>query len=411
MLSLRTMKWVDSYVGQPLCLLFGVLARLKRRGPLSYPAEVRKVLVIKFWGMGSIVLAAPALEKLKKKYPGCRIFFLTFDGNRDICRMIPSIDEILTIRIDSNMATFIRDTLSILHRVRREKFDFVADLEFFTRFSALITFLTRARVKAGFHAWETYRGNLHDIRIPFNYYWHVSDNFVNLAIAGDPSEGERVLPRLVVPHDSEVWVSQFLTTKGVSPRELLVVLNPNAGELALERRWPRETFARLIRILEDRYAARLFLIGSKSEREYNADILREAGTVKADNLAGGLSIVRLAALFLRANLVITNDSGPLHIACAVGTPTISFFGPETPVLYGPQGDGHHVFFRNISCSPCINVHNTKTVRCRRGHPECLARITVEDVLDAVEACLKQSSAVGVSGRRQPGDSLEEGQRS
>jgi lipopolysaccharide heptosyltransferase II len=382
MLSLSAMKFIDSFVGKPLCFLLTPVARW-RRLPAQYPANAQKVLIVKFWGIGSIVLVSAALEKLKEKYPSCRILFLTFESNRDVCEMIPSIDETLTIRTGSNLFGFIMDTLSVLRRLRRAKFDLALDFEFFTRYSALITFLSGAKVKAGFHAWEAYRGDLHDIRVPFNYYWHVTDNFVNLATGDGNSTGSHALPRLQVPEDSRAWAREFLEQNGVASDDTMIVVNPNAGELALERRWPKKHFVELIRSLDNKFGAKIFLIGSAGEREYTEKILREAGSASAANLAGKLSIRQLAALLSSASLVITNDSGPLHIACAVGTPTIAFFGPETPVLYGPLGKEHSVFFKGLSCSPCINVHDAKTLRCRHGYSDCLARITVDEVLEVI----------------------------
>ncbi|NIY15522.1 MAG: hypothetical protein GWM98_11790, partial [Nitrospinaceae bacterium] len=90
------------------------------------------------------------------------------------------------------------------------------------------------KVKAGFHAWEAYRGNLHDIRVPFNYYWHVIDNFINLAVGGGASPNERALPRLRVPDDAKAWAEVFLKEKGIGPDRAMIVVNPNAGELAIE---------------------------------------------------------------------------------------------------------------------------------------------------------------------------------
>jgi len=105
------------------------------------------------------------------------------------------------------------------------------------------------------------------------------------------------------------------------------------------------------------------------------------------NFAGKLNIRQIAYLFENAKLMIGNDSGPLHLASAMETRTISFFGPETPVLYGPRGEGHIVFFKNINCSPCINVHQGKTVKCYRDKPKCMESITVQEVIDAVNRVL------------------------
>jgi lipopolysaccharide heptosyltransferase II len=394
MLSLSMMKLIDSIIGQILCFLLSPLAKLKRNRPASYPVVADKTLIIKFWGLGSIILIAPTAAKLKSKYPACRIYFLTFENNRDVCDMIPDIDETITIRMNS-IFNFARDTISVLWRIRREKFDFVVDLEFFTRFSALISFFSNAKVKAGFHAWETYRGNLHDIRSPFNYYWHVTDSFISLATGQTNSAGTECV-KMFVPEHMKRWAGRFLQERPTASEMKIVVVNPNAGELALERRWPAEKFIQLLQILERKDSISVFLIGAASERDYNASILNEAGTERVENLAGCLTIPELAAFFSRADLLISNDSGPLHIACGVGTPTISFFGPETPVLYGPLGNMHRFFFKNISCSPCINIHKAKTVRCRHGNSDCLARISVEEVVSAVEEMLQITNQRSVS---------------
>ncbi|MBI5115704.1 glycosyltransferase family 9 protein [Candidatus Poribacteria bacterium] len=398
MLSLSAMKFIDSFAGKTLCFLLTQLRKLRRRPPLSYPASAHKALIVKFWGIGSIVLTTPALERLKAKHPGCRITFLTFESNRQVCEMIPTIDEILTIRTNADILSFARDTLHALFAVRREKFDFAADFEFFTCFSALMTFLSGAKVKAGFHAWEAYRGDLHDIRVPFNYYWHVTDNFVNLATGESNAAAPRALPRLLVPEQARSWAGQLMRENRIAQGDIFIVVNPNAGELALERRWPKEKFARLIRILEEQHDAKIILIGGAGEEDYTAGILREAGTRNAKSYAGKLTVQQLAGALSFATVIITNDSGPLHLACGVGRPVVAFFGPETPVLYGPVGSGHRIFFKNLSCSPCINVHNAKTARCRHGHSDCLTRITVEEVLEAIQPFLKHSPA-GIDQQR------------
>lgn len=93
------------------------------------------------------------------------------------------------------------------------------------------------------------------------------------------------------------------------------------------------------------------------------------------------------ALFSRCNLLITNDSGPLHLATVVNTPTISFFGPETPFLYGPVGENHKVFFKEISCSPCIRIRDMKTVNCDKD-ADCLKGIIPTEVIEYIHQIFK-----------------------
>jgi ADP-heptose:LPS heptosyltransferase len=101
--------------------------------------------------------------------------------------------------------------------------------------------------------------------------------------------------------------------------------------------------------------------------------------------AGELSAGMLAALLARAELVVSNDSGPMHLAAALGAPTVGLFGPETPVMYAPLGVQAVTLYRPPPCSPCINVHDNKVASCIWGEPQCLVNVPVQEVLDAARA--------------------------
>src|SRR5690606_19124292 len=141
-----------------------------------------------------------------------------------------------------------------------------------------------------------------------------------------------------------------------------VALNPNAGTLSLERRWPRDRFAELARrlVLED--GARVVLIGARGERGHVAEVVALAGELPEGRLAdlsGRLSIGALHAVLESADAFVSNDSGPMHLGAAVGAPTLGLFGPETPVMYRPLGPRASVLYEPPACSPCINVHDNK----------------------------------------------------
>jgi ADP-heptose:LPS heptosyltransferase len=168
-----------------------------------------------------------------------------------------------------------------------------------------------------------------------------------------------------------------------------VVLNANAGQLSLERRWPRESFAALARALVEEDLSPVVLIGSPSEREYVAPIAawtQDLGSMRID-LTGELSLDELAALLEGAQAVVSNDSGPMHIAASLRAPVVGLFGPETPVLYAPLGVRARFLWRPPVCSPCINVHENKVANCVRGRPECLTNLSVEEVLEETRLAL------------------------
>ena len=169
------------------------------------------------------------------------------------------------------------------------------------------------------------------------------------------------------------------------------MLNPNAGTLSLERRWPLPSFGELAGrlVAEERMA--VVLVGSTSEREYTSQVkalAAESAQASIFNLAGELDVRQLGALMEGAALVVTNDSGPMHLSAALGAPTVGLFGPETPIMYRPLGARATAIWRPPPCSPCINVHDNKVASCIWGRPECLVNIQVDEVLTRGRALMR-----------------------
>src|SRR5262245_30354399 len=146
------MRRIDQYVGPPVCLLLGAAKFLadRVRPRAGGTGEIRKVLVIKFWGLGSIVLSTPALRALKQTYPEATITFLTFEQNAGACRMIRAIDRVWPYRARGPVS-FLASLAVLVSRFRRERFDAVVDLEAFSNFTAVLTALSGAPVTVGFH--------------------------------------------------------------------------------------------------------------------------------------------------------------------------------------------------------------------------------------------------------------------
>jgi lipopolysaccharide heptosyltransferase II len=392
---------IDQRLGPLVSFLLRPLTFIRRR----QPARVRRVLVIKFWGLGSIQLATPALRALRRRHPEASIHLLTLSANREFAEGLGAFDEVRCLKLaaPSKVALGLR-LLAMLRDLRRARYDRVYDFEFFTWFSALASFLCGAPRTFGFAAPGARRGGLHTDTVPFNRYWHVSRNF--RALAGGESGAEvqteeltvfRVLPR----HERELdaALNDGPHRNDRTPRQL-IVLNPNTGDLAPERRWPVERFALLAARLVREDGARVLVTGSRAERDTTAALLRAAGPLplgRLQDLGGALSIGALHALFQRAGLVISNDSGPMHLAAAQGTPTIGLFGPETPVMYAPLGLHTRVHYAPPLCSPCINVHDAKVLSCIHGQPECLMRIEVEQVLSSARALLGERAPITREG--------------
>jgi ADP-heptose:LPS heptosyltransferase len=376
------LKKLDKYAGLPLCaLLTAVNLCLPSPGAFE-KTKVRKTLFMKFWGLGSILLLAPAVREFRRTYPQSRVVFLTLSRNREISEALGLFDEVLTVDVDRGWGYFFATMATALRAIWRHAFDLVVDFEFFTRFSTILTFFTFARHKVGYHSWETWRGNIHTIKVPFNRYWHIMDNFYNLCSnIGVQRLSELQLVRPVVRSEDREAVDELLRGHKVVNR--IMTVHVNASDLIIERRWPYENFIELINRVVSRHDIAVIFIGSQSEAGMVEEIMGRIKRPSVLNFAAKLSIRQLAYLFERSELIVSNDSGPLHLAVAMGVPTVSFFGPETPVIYGPRGKEHKVFFKNLDCSPCVNVHDRKSVHCYWAKPRCMEAITVDEVYDAI----------------------------
>jgi len=385
-MKISTMKWVDRWVGIPACW---ILRQINRLIPEKEPEKIARVLVIKFWGMGSMVLALPVFKALRENYPDAIIGFATIERNQQFTEMLKVSDQQIYLYLSSNPLKVFINIISFFIKLRRFAPQVVIDLEYLTRFSALATWFSGAKKRVGFHSWDVWRGELHNVRVPFNPYWHASDNFLNLVrkLTGKniPFEFNFTLP---ANQSAKETLLKKLADAGAGKDEPLVLINPNASTIALERRWPPEHFQRLIEMMMAENLGTLILIGAPDEREF-VEKLREGLNARdrVINLAGKLDLAELIELIRTSKILITNDSGPLHIAELVRTRTVSFFGPETPMLYGPLGEGHKVLYHKIDCSPCITVYNAKTVRCIRKIPECVAGISPEEAFSAVREVL------------------------
>ena len=396
-IAMHRLQAADRALGRLACVLLQPIRWLRvlrrRRGPQE------RVLLIKFWGIGSLQLLTPAVRTLRRRHPEAKVHLLTLSQNGPFARGLGVFDEVVAFDVSSpSWLTVLRRILALIADLRRRGYDAVYDFEFFTRFSAVISLLSGARVARGFAAHSVWRGGFHTETVPFNRYWHVSRNFRCLAGGESGLDVEaRDLARYRIQPADQLEADAALFEAGIAPEGPLVVLNPNAGTLSLERRWPQERFAELARRLVLERGARVVLIGSQGERPWTAETAALVGPLpegRFGNLAGRLSIGGLHALLASADAFVSNDSGPMHLGAALGTPTLGLFGPETPVMYRPLGERASFLYDPPACSPCINVHNNKFAVCWRGRPECLMNLSTANVYAQTVAELERGPEEG-----------------
>lgn len=394
-----TLRSLDRLAGAPLCWIFTQGLRLVRlvRPPASLPSP-QKVLIIKLSEMGSTVLALPALAELRSRRPEIELFFLVFRNNADIFSALDLAPPSNIITVDTgSLPRLMRSGLAALMRLRNEGIDTTIDMDFFSRFSALASFLISRGNRVGHHRYADeglYRGNLLTHRAIYSPHVHTAATYMALIRTlfekpdDEPHYRGRIelenlaAPRYApLPEEIKSVREKLVVTLPSMDRQPLILINPNSSDIFPLRKWPLDLFARLCeQLLVTVPTCRLVITGVAAERRDAEHILRHVQSARCVDFTGKTTFRELLALYSIASLMITNDSGPAHFASLLHLPTVVLFGPETPRLYGPLGDRHRDLYSGFACSPCVSVHNAKKSPCEDNR--CLQSITVEQVLKA-----------------------------
>jgi ADP-heptose:LPS heptosyltransferase len=291
------------------------------------------------------------------------------------------------------------------------RLDAAIDMEFFTRGSAVLTFLTGARWRVGFHPFFNagpYRGDLMTHRLLYNPHLHTSDTFRSMveALKHDPAElptfaahapEVEVAPPPFRPSAGEVDAVGKMLDAPLNRTGSLVLLNPNASDLLPLRRWPAERYVELAQRLLDRFShIRIIFTGGPKEAAAAGELAARVNSERCVSLAGRTSLRELLVLFGLADVLVTNDSGPAHFATLTPIRVVTLFGPETPALYGARSGRNVPLWAGLVCSPCVNAFNNRQSSCRNN--VCMRSISVEQVFAEVIAALSERPEVRASAR-------------
>ena len=407
-MKVDTMRHVDYYIGVPLCFLgsiFQRLARLLIKNDINPP---KKVLFIELSEMGSAILVDPAMKKLKKE-TGAELYFAIFQKNKpslDLLGTVPR-ENIYTIREDS-LPAFVLDTLKFFYWTRKRKIDAVIDLELFSRFTALLSGFSGAPYKIGFHAYFNeglYRGDFLSHKVAYNPHIHIAKNFIALANALLSSKEEIPYSKTMIA-DEEIHITKvkFSAAEQKTIRDIvrncfdrfdpeehkIILINPNASELLIQRRWPQVNYVQLIKMILEKCARAIVLItGDPREREEAQHLQEQVQNNRCINFAGKVTFAQLPLLYSISEFMVTNDSGPPHFAAITDMPSFVIFGPETPALYGSLGKTTPIYAA-LACSPCVSAANHRKTACKDN--VCLQVIKPFQVFAAIQPDLENINA-------------------
>jgi lipopolysaccharide heptosyltransferase II len=350
------LKIMDKYLGR----LASVMFRPQQSRQIMEPSAV---LFIRPGGIGDAVLLLPAIHALTQAYPACRVDILAERRNAAVFLFASGIRTV-----------YRYDSLAEFSSVLRNRYDVVIDTEQWYRLSAVVARLVRAPVKIGYGTNERKRLFTHPVTYSPDDY--EADSFLKLLHPLGISAPLAVLPPFIqIPEPAVRMAASLLEDVG---GKLVVALFP--GSSVREKCWGTDRFASLAARLIEK-GAEVVVVGGREEVSAGEEMAREGS---GRNLAGKTSLVETAAIIARADVLVSGDSGLLHIAAGLHVPTVSLFGPSSVDKWAPRGNGHRVVGKRLTCSPCSRYGTIPPCPHDVG---CMADITVDEVVEVVELVL------------------------
>lgn len=336
--------------------------------------KANKILIVRTDRIGDVLLSTPVIRAVRDVYPGSFIAMMVRPYAKDIVDGNPLLSEVIIYDKYGRHKSFL-SSLKFAANLRKKKFDLAIILHPTNRVH-LISWLAGIPTRIGFNrklgfllsravADRKYLGLMHE----------VDYGLALLREIGIDSKERR--PFMAVKEDDLGWVKNLFREKKIDENRPVFCLHPGAS--CISKKWPARNFAELCDCLKEEFKAQVVIFAGKEDKQVAHDVY-DLSRHKPVCILRGISLGKIAALLAESDLLISNDSGPVHISVAVGTPVVAIFGRNQPGLsprrWGPLGRRDIVLHKNVGCKVCL-AHN-----CQRDF-ECLKAIKTEDVLDAV----------------------------
>ena len=331
---------------------------------------------MKLSAIGDVIHTLPALAALRKLYPDANITWVVEEASSDLITDHPHLNRLIISRrkrwIDDlrhgRIGKPISEIKSFVKELKAESYDLVIDFHGLFK-SAAVVFFSSAKRKLGYDSMQEMSGLFLNEKIPEDMNKHAVDRYLDFPkyLGAEVKDAEFFIP---VREENMGRVRGFLRANNIDEGERFVAVSPIA--LWDTKLWEDEKFARLCDRIMEELEVRVIFTGSGRKK---LESIQSRMRFPALNLGGKTTLRDLAYLYKLSSLVITTDSGPMHIAAAVGTPVVALFGPTDPSRTGPYGEGHTVIRKELACSPCF------LKKCEIM--KCMLDITVEDVYHIV----------------------------
>ena len=333
----------------------------------------KRILVVKLDHIGDVLLATPVFSNLRKAYPDAEIHALTGSWSRPILENHPDVNRVFEYNSPmfcrSGHPTSLRKTIRLYRALRQSKYDLLIELRGDWRFVifTLLRFTTRRINRASLQLAN---------RFGFRSFSGPHETIRNLDVleqAGIPTPIQNTT--FAVKAEDQKWSVDFLKSHQIDGESPLIAIHP--GSPIPQKRWLAERYAELADWLIAQKQAKILFVGVKDEIPIINEIQGKMHG-KSENIAGETNVPQLASILLQCDIFIGNDSGPMHLAAAVGTRTIGLFGPGDPERFAPVGEKCWTIRKKLDCPPCPGKD------CTFGTNGCMAMIQVTDVTRCIK---------------------------
>ena len=338
---------------------------------------MKEILIIRLSSIGDVIHCTPVARSLKMFWPDCKITWLVGENCAEILSRNPYIDEIIVWsreKFEKHLRNFEFGNASLMwKKLRRDlsKRKFFAALDIHGLFlTGMIAKMVNTKRRIGMSQARELNF-LFMTQTARSLGKHITDKYLGvLTPLGIHSVDHQMV--LVVPEEDRRFAKTFLKDRGVFPQEKYAVLIP--GTTWSSKNWPTDFFAQTAqRIYKD---FKIVLCGGKAEIELSEEIQEKAG-IRIINAVNQTTLLQMAGIIEGAAVVISGDTGPLHIAAALEIPTVAVFGPTNPEVYAPIGQKNAAVFSEMPCSFCHKM------KCPRGNASCMTGVTSKEVVDKV----------------------------
>ena len=353
------------------------------------PKDVKKILFVSLYFYGDILFESPLFELVCRQYPDAEKHIWIKSRTKAVLEGYPYFnkihifDDVRTRRFDEKVNLNLKEKFKFFNMLKSEKYDLVYDVTglFWTAFAV---FWSNPRYSSGF--------NFHGFGFIYNfetnalYSGHIVDKHLNLVLENknynfktDKSDFIKKTT-YYINKNSALKIEAMLKDAGLFNGRKKIVIHTTAGWES--KKWDVNNFINLIKILSEKND--IMITGGQEDKK-NAELILKNVANNVFDFTGKLSINESAELIRRADLYIGADSGPLYIAEAVGTPTLSLFGPTNPLFSAPRGDSHKFVYNELICSADRDTQNCKLnagLNCRTL--DCMKMIKPEDILKLVD---------------------------